>query len=73
MAEVGHVFKILIFCATLYPFELIGSDSRHSESNERQEFLGDRVLGLIVADMLVARFPMNTKVISLDAMPPSLA
>ena len=31
------------------------------ESNERLEFLGDRVLGLIVAKMVYARFPMETE------------
>lgn len=31
--------------------------SRARESYERLEFLGDRVLGLIIADMLYARFP----------------
>lgn len=31
------------------------------ESNERLEFLGDRVLGLIVADMLYQRFPNETE------------
>ncbi|MEK7244701.1 MAG: ribonuclease III [Pseudomonadota bacterium] len=31
------------------------------ESNERLEFLGDRVLGLIVANMLYERFPTETE------------
>lgn len=31
------------------------------ESNERLEFLGDRVLGLIVADLLYRRFPGETE------------
>jgi len=31
------------------------------DSNERLEFLGDRVLGLIVADMLYRRFPNETE------------
>ncbi len=31
------------------------------DSNERLEFLGDRVLGLIVADMLYRRFPAETE------------
>jgi ribonuclease-3 len=31
--------------------------SRGGDSYERLEFLGDRVLGLIIADMLYARFP----------------
>lgn len=44
--------------------ELLAEALRHSSaasgglrSFERMEFLGDRVLGLIVADMLIARFP----------------
>jgi ribonuclease-3 len=31
----------------------------HLESNERLEFLGDRVLGLVIAEMLYARFPQE--------------
>ena len=58
MAGIGHVFKNPDFLRhALTHSSLIGDDSRHTESNERQEFLGDRVLGLIVADMLLARFP----------------
>jgi ribonuclease-3 len=34
-----------------------GARKAEVASNERLEFLGDRVLGLIVADMLLARFP----------------
>ena len=30
---------------------------RGRRSNERLEFLGDRVLGLVIADLLIARFP----------------
>jgi ribonuclease-3 len=30
---------------------------KRNQSNERLEFLGDRVLGLVVAEMLFARFP----------------
>ncbi len=33
------------------------SVNRRQQSNERLEFLGDRVLGLVIADMLLAAFP----------------
>ena len=35
----------------------VRSARRNSKDNERLEFLGDRVLGLCVADMLMAEFP----------------
>ena len=58
MAEIGHIFKHPdLLRSALTHSSLIGDDSRHTESNERQEFLGDRVLGLIIADMLLSRFP----------------
>ena len=58
MAGIGHIFKNPDFLRhALTHSSLIGDGSRHTETNERQEFLGDRVLGLIVADMLLARFP----------------
>jgi ribonuclease-3 len=34
-----------------------GSGRRTRRNNERLEFLGDRVLGLVVADLLMTRFP----------------
>ena len=58
MEKIGHNFQntdLLRHALTHSSF--IGDGSRHAESNERQEFLGDRVLGLIVADMLLSRFP----------------
>jgi ribonuclease III, bacterial len=35
----------------------LGSDTQGTESYQRHEFLGDRVLGLVVADLLFRRFP----------------
>ena len=32
-----------------------------AESNERLEFLGDRVLGLLIAEVLIARFPHESE------------
>ena len=32
---------------------------RARRSNERLEFLGDRVLGLVIADLLIGRFPQE--------------
>ena len=58
MAEIGHIFNYSdLLRHALTHSSLVGDDSRHIKSNERQEFLGDRVLGLIVADMLITRFP----------------
>ncbi len=58
MAEIGHMFKHSdLLRHALTHSSIIADDSRHTESNERQEFLGDRVLGLIIADMLIVRFP----------------
>ena len=36
---------------------VLDSKSSNIDSNERLEFLGDRVLGLAIADMLIKRFP----------------
>ena len=37
------------------------SDSDIAHNNQRLEFLGDRVLSLIIADLLVARFPSDAE------------
>ncbi|MET4804942.1 ribonuclease III [Limibacillus sp. MBR-115] len=39
----------------------LGQDRGGSDSYERLEFLGDRVLGLVVADLLLARFAQESE------------
>jgi len=50
----GHVFKDMRLLETALTHS---SAVRAATNNERLEFLGDRVLGLIVADMLLKLFP----------------
>ena len=38
-----------------------GTGRRIRRNNERLEFLGDRVLGLVIADLLMARFPRESE------------
>lgn len=49
----GHVFRD----AALLERALTHSSARSGEDYQRLEFLGDRVLGLVVADMIFATFP----------------
>lgn len=51
----GHTFRDpeLLTCALRHA----STTDRRTASNERLEFLGDRVLGLVVAEMLYTRFP----------------
>jgi ribonuclease-3 len=58
-AVLGHAFARpeLLSQALTHPSMQQGRRSRTSDPYERLEFLGDRVLGLVVADMLLARFP----------------
>lgn len=57
-AVVGHRFRSRrLLIRALTHSSVGGRRDTHLESNERLEFLGDRVLGLVVADMLYARFP----------------
>ncbi|MFX5756726.1 hypothetical protein ABTE27_22515, partial [Acinetobacter baumannii] len=53
-ARIGHAFtdKDLLIRALTHPSAVTGADKR-DKSYQRLEFLGDRVLGLAVADMLV--------------------
>jgi len=55
----GHAFKD----ATLLDRALTHASATPASGpdNERMEFLGDRVLGLVVADALVERFPAATE------------
>ncbi|MEW9806702.1 ribonuclease III [Mesorhizobium marinum] len=53
-AKTGYGFKDLRLLETALTHS---SAVKAASNNERLEFLGDRVLGLIVADMLLAQFP----------------
>jgi ribonuclease-3 len=58
----GHDFTRpeLLARALTHPSAAIRRDGI-DDSYERLEFLGDRVLGLIVADLLMARFPLEAE------------
>ena len=58
-ARLGHSFKNprLLTQALTHPSAVEAG----SRSYERLEFLGDRVLGLIVADLLLAKFPKEAE------------
>ncbi len=54
---IGYSFKNPQYLATA----LTHSSANPHENYEKLEFLGDRVLGLIVADLLFQRFPQETE------------
>jgi ribonuclease-3 len=56
-AHLGHVFADRELLARALTHASVGSGSRNVAHNERLEFLGDRVLGLLAAETLVARHP----------------
>jgi len=58
-ARLGHVFARpdLLTQALTHPSIVQGRTPRRSTAYERLEFLGDRVLGLAVADLLLSSFP----------------
>ena len=58
MVILGHQFEdIELLNLSLTHSSLIGEDKLHTVSNERLEFVGDRVLGLVVSELLLERFP----------------
>lgn len=59
-AEIGHAFaqRALLMTALTHVSALSGEEGR-TASYQRLEFLGDRVLGLAVADMLVRHLPAS--------------
>lgn len=58
MAALGHSFTdIQVLKLALTHSSLIGEDKFSNFSNERLEFLGDRILGLIIAEILLNLFP----------------
>ena len=57
-ASVGHVFSDRsLLLQALTHISALSSDRSRIASYQRLEFLGDRVLGLVVSDMLFASFP----------------
>lgn len=59
-ALLGHTFKrpALLKEALTHRSALLGHGRTHG-SNERLEFIGDRVLGLVMAEWLAERFPLE--------------
>ena len=49
--------KVYLLELALTHSSLIGQDNQNRKSNERLEFLGDRVLGIVIADILLDRVP----------------
>lgn len=56
--KLGHVFRDRALLATALTHSSYANENRgRGECNERLEFLGDSVLGMVVADALFRRFP----------------
>ena len=56
-ARLGHVFRDAALLEQALTHASVGHGLRKVGDSERLEFLGDRVLGLVVAEALMARFP----------------
>ncbi|MHA1157389.1 MAG: ribonuclease III [Alphaproteobacteria bacterium] len=56
-ARIGYTFKNRAHLATALTHASAVDGSRGGETYERLEFLGDRVLGLTIADMVLTAFP----------------
>ncbi|MEZ5829202.1 MAG: ribonuclease III [Hyphomicrobiales bacterium] len=55
--RLGHDFKKLALLKLALTHASARANSKPNEDNERLEFLGDRVLGLAMAELLTERFP----------------
>ncbi len=56
--KIGYTFKDRTLLEKAVIHASAREKKRQSEDNERLEFLGDRVLGLSIAELLYAEFPM---------------
>jgi ribonuclease III len=56
-ARLGHQFADRAFLTEALTHSSATGRHRARRSNERLEFLGDRVLGLVIADLLITRYP----------------
>jgi ribonuclease III len=55
--RLGHSFKAPEWLEQALTHASVGEGARKVANNERLEFLGDRVLGLFTAEVLMAQFP----------------
>lgn len=61
-AKIGYSFKNPKLLALAFVHRSFVNENRHvTEHNERLEFLGDSILGLMVADFLYCRLPHTTE------------
>ncbi|HEX5080004.1 MAG TPA: ribonuclease III [Geminicoccaceae bacterium] len=56
-ATLGHRFAERALLTEALTHSSATGRGRSGRSNERLEFLGDRVLGLVIADLLIGRYP----------------
>ena len=56
-ARLGHSFADLELLKVALTHASARITAKPGQDNERLEFLGDRVLGLVIAELLVERFP----------------
>ena len=56
-ARIGHVFRDPSLLQRALTHVSAAGDARRTDSYQRLEFLGDRVLGLAIADLLYESFP----------------
>ncbi len=61
-ARIGYTFKESSYLKRALTHSSSGGrSSQKTSDNERLEFLGDRVLGLVIAEILISRFPDSTE------------
>lgn len=65
-ARIGHVFASRALIEEALTHSSAGHGRAGALTNERLEFLGDRVLGLVICDHLYARYPQDGE----DALAP---
>ena len=56
-ARLGHIFEDSQLLEEALTHSSVGDGARHAYDNERLEFIGDRVLGLLAAEHLMAMDP----------------
>lgn len=57
LEALGYRFRDLALLERALTHASLGDRRHHTETNERLEFLGDRVLGLVVSELLLESYP----------------